>query len=166
MKKALVFLFIAAAVFGFSCKSAPTLSGVSIDGEVTQDKVNDALNRIYDTYFSKLDLSGAGEYTIKQGDTLSAITRNFYSSLSGVGTAGQGNGFYFPLLLLASNHAIVDPDLIEPGMKLVIPDLQKNLANPVSRKAIKDCIKDVSYVYNRKGRSADEQGLIALSDSL
>lgn len=166
MKKVLVCLLIAAAVFGLSCKSGPTASGASIEGEVTQDKVNDALNKIYDTYFSKLDLSGAQEYTIKSGDTLSAITRNYYGRLTGVGAAGQNNGFYFPLLMLASNHAIVDPDLIEPGMKLVVPDLAKNLANPVSRKAIKDFIKDVSYVYNRKGRGADEQGLIALSDSL
>jgi hypothetical protein len=68
--------------------------------------------------------------------------------------------------MLASGDAIVDPDLLEPGMKLTIPDLKKNLANSGSRRAIKDCLKDVSYVYNKKGQSAVERGLVTLADSL
>jgi len=169
MKKILVFLFVAVALIGLSCKSAPVADGVSIEieGEVTQEKVNEALGKIYSMYYNKLDLSEAQSYTVQKGDTLSQITRNFYGSLTDVGVAGTRNGFYFPILMLASSNAgIVDPDLIEPGMKLTIPDLKKNLANSGARKAIKDCLNDVSYVYNKKGQSATEKGLVALSDSL
>ena len=154
------------ALAGLSCKSAPTASGVEIVGDVTQGKVDDAFNQIYDAYRSSLDLSGAQEYTVQRGDTLSQITRDHYGQLANVGSAGQSNGFYYPLLMLASHNLIVDPDLIEPGMRLLIPDLRRNLDNAASRRAIKDCLKDVAYIYNRKGRPAEEEGLIRLSDSL
>jgi len=163
MKKFLICILIAAA-FIWSCKTSP--SKPIIEGEVTQEKVNDALTQIYNTYRTKLDMSGAQDYTVVRGDTLSQITRNFYGSITGVGEAGPNNGFYFPVIMLASDSNIVDPDLIEPGMKMKIVDLKKNLDNPVSRKAIKDCLIDVAYVYNRKGNSATENGLIKLADSL
>jgi hypothetical protein len=166
MKKILVFMFVAAALIGLSCKSAPTVSGAVIEGEVTQEKVNQALEQIYSAYYKKLDLSGAQSYTVERGDTLSQVTRNHYGNLTDVGKAGTSNGFYFPIIMLASGNRIVDPELIEPGLKLTIPDLKKNLANSGARKAIKDCLKDVSYVYNKKGQSATEQGLIDLADSL
>ena len=167
MKKVLVFLVVAVALIGLSCKSGPTASGASIEGDVTQEKVNQALEKIYSTYFGKLDLSGAQNYTVEKGDTLTKITQKYYGGLTDVGKAGTNNGFYFPIIMLASSNAgIVDPDLIEPGMRLTIPDLKKNLANSVARKAIKDCLKDVSYIYNKKGHSDTEKGLVALSNSL
>jgi hypothetical protein len=166
MKKILFSLFVAAALTGLSCKSAPTESGVKIEGEVTQEKVNQALKQIYSAYYSELDLSGSQSYTVEKGDTLSQITRRYYGNLSDVGTAGTSNGFYFPIIMMASGNTIVDPDLIEPGLKLTIPDLKKNLAESGARKAIKDCIKDVSYVYNKKGHAITEEGLITLADSL
>ena len=161
MKKILICLFIAVALFSFSCKSGP-----KIEGEVTQEKVNDALGQIYDNYRGKLDLSGAQDYTVVSGDTLSQITRKYYGSLTDVGDAGPNNGFYFPVIMLASDSHIVDPDFIEPGMNMKIPDLKKNLANAGSRKAIKDCLNDVAYVYNKKGNTSTEDGLKALSKSL
>jgi hypothetical protein len=166
VKKILVLVFIAAAFIGLSCKSAPTASGAKIEGDVTQDKVNQALEHIYSTYFGRLDLYGAQIYMVERGDTLSQITRKFYGDLTGVGAAGPNNGFYFPIIMLASDTSIVDPDLIEPGMILTIPDLKRNLADSGSRKAIKDCIKDVSYVYNRKGQSVTEKGLVTLANTL
>jgi len=167
MKKLLVILFAAVALIGLSCKSAPTTSGAVIEGEITQEKINQALEKIYDAYFSKLDLSGAQNYAVVQGDYLVQITQKYYGALTGVGKAGKSNGFYFPILMLASSNAgIVDPDLIQPGMKLTIPDLKKNLANSDARKAIKDCLKDVAYIYNKKGDRVTEKGLVALSDSL
>ena len=161
MKKILVCLLIAAAIFSLSCKSGP-----KIEGEITQAKVNEALGAIYDKYRGKLDLTGAQDYTVSSGDTLSQITRQHYGSLADVGNAGPNNGFYFPVIMVASDSHIVDPDLIEPGMKMKVPDLKKNLANPTARKAIKDCLNDVSYVYNRKGNTATEEGLKALANSL
>jgi len=147
----------------FSCKST---SAPKIEGDVTQDKVNTALEQIYDTYRSKLDMTGAQDYTVVKGDTLSQITRKYYGSLTDVGEAGPNNGFYFPVIMTASDSKIVDPDLIEPGMNLKVPDLKKNLANPVARKAIKDCLNDVAYVYNKKGVAVTEDGLKKLANSL
>ena len=137
-----------------------------IEGNVTQDKVNNALTEIYDTYYNKLNMTGAQDYVVAKGDTLSNITRKYYGKLTGVGDAGPNNGFYFPVIMLGSHCDIVDPDFIDPGMQLKIVDLKINLANPDSRKAIKDCLLDVSYVYNKKGDKATESGLIKLADSL
>ena len=165
MKKITVVIVILLAAFVlFSCKS--TTSAPKIEGEVTQEKVNTALGQIYDSYRTKLDFTGAQDYTVAKGDTLSQITRQYYGSLTGVGEAGANNGFYFPVIMMASESKIVDPDLIEPGMKLKVVDLKKNLSNPVSRKAIKDCLNDVAYVYNRKGSASTETGLKKLSNSL
>jgi len=166
MKKVLVSLFVAMALIGLSCQSGPTASGATIEGDVTQEKIDKALEQIYDAYSAKLDLSGAQSYTVVSGDTLNQITRRFYGSLTNVGKAGTTNGFYFPIIMLASGSTIVDPEKIEPGMKLTIPDLKKNLADSEARRAIKNCLKDVAYVYNRRGESATEKGLVTLADSL
>ena len=166
MKKLLIVLLIAAALFSFSCKSGPSTANPNIEGEVTQAKVNDALSQIYNTYRTRLDMTGAQEYTVERGDTLSQITRKYYGSLTGVGDAGPSNGFYFPVIMMAAESNIVDPDLIEPGMQLKIVDLKRNLDNPISRKAIKDCLVDVAYVYNKKGVQASEDGLRRLAESL
>ena len=165
MKKVLVLLFVAMALIGLSCQS--TVSGAVIEGEVTQEKVDKALEQIYSAFSGKLDLSGAQNYTVVSGDTLSGIARRFYGDLTGVGKAGPSNGFYFPVIMLASSNAgIADPERIEPGMKLTIPDLKKNLDNSAARQAIKDCLKDFSYVYDKKGRDAEKQGLADLANSL
>ena len=185
MKNYLFCLLVFVALIGLSCASAPSDTPTSdvpasdtstsdapssrpqIEGEVTQTKVNDALEQIYASYLTKLDMTGAREYTVVRGDTLSQIARNFYGSLADVGTAGTRNGFYFPLIMLASPGTnIVDPDLIEPDMKLNIPDIKRNLANPVARQAIKDCLTDVAYVYNKKGKPSEEEGLLRLANSL
>ena len=155
MRKNLLCLFVVVvALAALSCKTGPT-----IEGEVTQQKVNDALSQIYNNYRSKLDLSGAQDYTVVSGDTLTQIARRFFDE-------GPNTGYYFPVIMLASDSNIVDPDLIEPGMKLKIVDLKKNLANSTSKKAIKDCLNDVAYVYNRKGDTSTENGLKNLANSL
>jgi hypothetical protein len=169
MKKTFVVLLIAFAVFAvLSCKTTGKgdNSSPKIEGEVTQEKVNDTLNQIYETYRIHLIFDGARNYTTVHGDTLSAITRKYYGSLTDIGDAGPSNGFYFPLIMMASNSNIVDPDFIEPGMELRIVDLKKNLDDPVARKAIKDFIFDVAYVYNKKGATVTEDGLRKLADSL
>ena len=185
MKKVLVCLIIAAAITGLSCQTAPASSetttgtgtaggtgggasgGVIIEGAVTQENVDRAFHQVFDTYSSALDLTGAQVYIVQRGDTLSEITRRFYGNLTGVGNAGRRNGFYFPVIMMATDdHDIVDPDRIEPGMRLLIPDLRRNLNNPEARNAIKRSLTDVAYIYSRKGRPAEEQGLRALANSL
>jgi LysM repeat protein len=165
MKKLTTGLLVCMLVFAaLSCKS--TASGVNIEGEVTPEKLELALSRIYDTYRGSLVMAGAQDYTVVADDTLTAITRKFYRSLTDVGEAGPNNGFYFPVIMMASDSEIVDPDKIEPGMKLKIVDLKKNLADPAARAAIKNCLKDVAYVYNKKGVVTTEEGLRKLADSL
>ena len=161
MKKILVCLLISAALFSLSCKTGP-----KIEGEVTQEKVDEALSQIYDNYRAKLDMTGAQDYSVVSGDTLSQITRRYYGNLTDVGEAGPNNGFYFPVIMMASESNIVDPDLIQPGMKMKVPDLKRNLDNPAARKAIKDALNDVAYVYNKKGHTVTEEGLKNLAKSL
>jgi hypothetical protein len=164
MKKFVTGFLVCILVFAaLSCKSSP--SGVKMEGEITQEKVDSALEQIYDTYRPKLIMDGAQEYTVVSGNSLSGITRNHYRSLTGVGEAGPNNGFYFPVIMMASDTEIVDPYKIEPGMKLKIVDLKKNLDNPESRAAIKDCLNDVAYVYNKKGSAVTEEGLKKLANS-
>jgi hypothetical protein len=165
MKKFITGLLLCTLIFAvLSCKS--TASGVNLEGEITPEKVDTALSQIFDTYRSSLIMEGAKEYTVAAGDSLSAITRKHYGSLTGVGEAGPNNGFFFPVIMMAADSEIVDPEKIEPGMKLKIVDLKKNLDNPISRAAIKDCLNDVAYVYNKKGSTLTEEGLKKLAGSL
>ncbi len=91
------------------------------------------------------------------GDTLSAITRRSYP---------KDSGFYFPVIMLASNHVVLDPDFILPGMKLVIPDLRANLDNAVTKEKIKLYLLEIADIYTRKGDVKSEKGLRDLSATL
>ena len=139
---------VAVVLFAASCKTGPFSN---------QEDANNAFDKIYKQYRSSLILDGAKDYTVVSGDTLSAITQKNY---------GDQNTYYFPVIMLASNDEVKDPDLIRPGMKLVIPDLQKNLNNPGSRAKMKDYLKEIATVYNRKGNPTVEKNLIDLSNSL
>jgi len=152
----------------FSCATAPERPAVSVmlEGEVTQERVDEALTHIYDVFRPRLDLTGAREHTVVAGDTLSGIARQFFGALTNVGDAGPQNGFYFPVIMMASDTHIVDPDMIEPGMRLTIPDLRRNLDNPVARQAIRDSLLEIAYVYGRRNRPVEEEGLRRLANSL
>ncbi len=54
--------------------------------------------------------STARDYTIKSGDSLSKIAREFY------GNAGDWQKIY-----QANKDKIKDPDMIHPGQKIIIP---------------------------------------------
>ncbi|MCL2374377.1 MAG: LysM peptidoglycan-binding domain-containing protein [Treponema sp.] len=112
-----------------------------------------------------LDLTGAQQYTVVARDTLSAIARRFYGSLSSVGEAGRENGFFFPAIMLAS-PVVIDQDVLEPGMVLTIPDLRRNLDNPGARQAIRNALLEAANVYAGRNRPLDVEGLRRLADSL
>ena len=114
----------------------------------TQKDVDDAFQKIYNQFRGDLILDGADSYTVVSGDTLSAISRAQYQ-----------NGFYFPLIMLASSDVVLDPDQIEPGMKLTIPDLQKNLNDARAKGKLKDFLVEIAKVYDRRSRPADADGL-------
>lgn len=148
MRKAFTLLTIVlAALLTFSC--ATTLA--------EQDDVNKAFEKVYNKYQSSLILEGAQSYTVVAGDTLSDITAKFY---------GEGKGNYFPVIMLASNEVVLDPNLIEPGMTLTIPDLQKNINNANTRAKMKSYFKDVADIYQRRGNAGMETKLLEIAASL
>jgi hypothetical protein len=114
-----------------------------------------ALKDTYDRHYGDLILDGAEKRTVASGDTLSGISRTVYN-----------DGFYFPLIMLASKDVVVDPDKIEPGMRLTIPDLQKNLNDPKARANLKSYLKEVAAIEDKRKRPDDAKGLRKLADSL
>jgi PhoPQ-activated pathogenicity-related protein len=121
----------------------------------TQEQANEALQEIYNEYKSDLILEGAKTYTVVRGDVLNAISRREYN-----------NGFYFPLIMLASSDVVLDPDQIEPGMNLIIPDLQRNLNNANAKGRIKNFLREIADIEDRRDRPQDAEGLRKLADSL
>jgi LysM repeat protein len=163
---AAVFIFVFMAA---SCKSAPAAGN---EAQGADDGSSDVeLLAIYSNYdgstLGGITLDGAKEYTVKYGDTLTKIAREYY---------GEDGGYYFPLIIFASRTVIVDPDKILPGQILIIPDLRKNLDNPISRLQIKSMLLDIAFVYDGKAdetrgalkarNQTDRNGLIELSRSL
>ena len=147
MKKAISFIvMIWAVLFAVSCKSTPPAEPESEPQPEPKLELN-THTQFINAYEAVLPIiyDGAQDYTVKPGDALTRIARNFY---------GRGNAFFFPLIMAASKDKqtvdIVDPDLIEPGMKLVIPKLEPNLANPEIKARIKVLLENVSKIYDDK----------------
>ena len=102
-KTTFVVVAIFALLLAVSCKSTPsppTESEIESELDIETQFTNaykDILPLIYD---------GMQNYTVKSGDALTRIARNFY---------GRGNSFFFPLIMAASNDRqtinISDPDL-------------------------------------------------------
>jgi hypothetical protein len=161
MKKMWVAAFVVAgaSLLG-ACKSAPV--------EAQQEDVNLSFENVYSKYEARLILDGAADYVVVPGDTLTRISRTQY---------GAGNGYYFPLIMLASTDTVQDPDLIEPGMHLAIPDLQRNLDDSGARQAMKDFFIEIAKVYELKSANEERavlrnlavqtrQGLLDLAEQL
>jgi nucleoid-associated protein YgaU len=128
--------------------------------EFIQDHANVAFEEVYDLNQDLLILEGAQNYVVGRNDTPSKIALRFY---------GRDNGYFFPLIILASRDVILDPDLIEVGMNLVVPDLQKNLDNQESRERIKSFLLDIAAVYEKKTNrwaSTTRRELIKLAETL
>jgi hypothetical protein len=102
-----------------------------------------------------LIIDGAQRYTVVRRDTLSAIARARYR-----------NGFYFPVIMLASDNVVRDMDRIRPGMVLTIPDLQRNLNDPQARAVIKQALLNAADVSRQRRRTLDAAGLRRLANSL
>jgi len=106
-----------------------------------------------------LILDGAEKYTVVKGDTLSRISRRKYQ-----------NGFYWPLIMMASPSAWKafnmnqDQDLIEPGMALIVPNLKANLNDARARESMKKFFLETAGITERK-RPKDAAGLRKLANS-
>lgn len=135
MKKIIISILAAALAFGFiACKSTNQVQDLS-----------ESFNKVYDNYLDVLDLTGADTYTVKEGDTLTSITKTVY---------GEENGYYFPLIMLASKNVVQDPEMIRPGMKLTVPSLERNIKNAEKAKVISPYFKDIAGVYKQKRTKA------------
>ena len=135
MKKIIISILAAALAFGFvACKSTNQVQDLS-----------DSFNKVYGNYLDVLDLTDAGTYTVKQGDTLTSITKAQY---------GDANGYYFPLIMLASKNVVQDPEMIRPGMQLTIPSLERNINNVEKAKVLSPYFKDIAGVYKQKRTKA------------
>ena len=100
-------------------------------------------------------LDGAEFYTVVRGDTLSIISKRFY-----------GNGYYYALIVLGSGNLVSDIDLIEPGMRLTIPNLQRNLNNAGAKARLKNYLSDVAVINSNRNRPEDAEEIRRIANSL
>ena len=105
----------------------------------------------------RLDLTGATNYTVVNGDTLAEIAARRY---------GGSNMYFFPLIRLANASVVQDPDVIEVGTNLVIPDLQRNLDNVGANALIRVDMLAVANQYERQGKPNAAQSLRSLATRL
>ncbi|MDR0387774.1 MAG: LysM peptidoglycan-binding domain-containing protein [Treponema sp.] len=137
-------LAVLAVLVAVSCKSTPAEEKPVLTEEVVFEKTTPEEAVFNDAYQAvlPLDLNGAELYVVKSGETLTRIAREKY---------GRENAFFFPLIMAASKSQktvdIADPDKIEPGMELIIPNLDVNRNNPVIRERIKTLLLSVCKIY-------------------
>jgi LysM repeat protein len=137
------------ALIAGSCKSVPVEQEQEQGQEPEQELEPIPAERLAfsDAYQAVLPLimDKAEHYVVKKGDTLTKIARAKYS---------QANAFFFPLIMAASKEQktvdIVDPDLIKPGMDLVIPNLELNRDDPEIRARIKTLLVSVADIYKNR----------------
>lgn len=99
------------------------------------------------------------EYTVAKGDTLSQIAERFYGS--------KDKAYFFPIIIgytLDSFSAVevgeesikvqfADPDVIEPGMVIRIPNFDEFMASSVHVNLVKPLFEKIAKQYDGKGRS-------------
>jgi len=123
--------------------------------KTTKEVPDEAFKSTYDRYYDDIIIEGAKRYTVKKGDTLTSISNAFY-----------GNGYYFPLIMLASRNVVLDHDKILPGMTLIIPNLQINLDDPKAKESVKGVITDSAAIEDSRGRRDTAAGLRNHANSL
>jgi nucleoid-associated protein YgaU len=89
---------------------------------------------------SGIILDGAVSYTVKKGDTLSSIARQFYQ-----------DGSCYPLIMMVSN-GVSDIDLIYPNMVFTIPDLMTNMNDPTAKQSINSYFLQIANLEEQRGR--------------
>jgi hypothetical protein len=105
---------------------------------------------------SDLILDGAETYTVVRKDTLSYIAKLKY---------GSNNGFYYPLIMMASRDLVEDQDYIEPGMVLTIPRIQPNLNDARAKASMKKFFLELADITERQcKRPQDAAGLRKLAN--
>ena len=113
------------------------------------------LRTAQENYGDNIILSGAQRYRVVEGDTLSRIARARYN-----------NGYYYPLIFLASRDMVQHPDRIYPGMVLTIPDLPQNLSDREARGSIRSILLEMAAFEEQGGRSRTAAGMRNLANGL
>jgi len=90
-----------------------------------------------------LILDNATNYVVVRGDTLSGIAAVKY---------GGSNMFFFPLIRLGNAGVVSNPDVIEVGTSLVIPDLQRNLNSAEAKALIRSDMLAIAQQYDRQDK--------------
>lgn len=146
MKKIAFILASLLTLFGMvACTSTSTMDDSARAKK--QAAVNKAFDQVYTAHESSLVLEGAKYYQVKKGDTLTSITKRFYAG-------HDENGYYFPLIMLASHNVVSDPELITPGMRLTIPDFEKNINDKSKSQQFSAYFRDLTEVYKQKDTPA------------
>ena len=102
-------------------------------------------------------LDNAQYYTVRRGDMLILIARRFY---------GSERENYFPVIIAGTEEKIEDPDVIEPGQKLTIPDIKAALSTEDSKEYVRKTFYDVADKYDQKGKPGMASQLRAIAASL
>ena len=102
-------------------------------------------------------LDNAQFYTVRRGDCLIFIAKRFY---------GSEKGNYFPFIIAGTEEKIEDPDEIEVGQKLTIPDLKAAVSTEESKNYVKQTFYDVADKYDAKGKSGMAAQLRAIAAEL
>lgn len=144
-------VLLASLVLTMACKSPPPPAAA----ESAEPTTEEAFKNVYDRYRGGLILDGAETYTVVSGDTLVRISRIKYK-----------DGFYYPVIMLASSEVVLDPDKIEPGMQLKIPDLKRNLDNADAKESIKGFLVEIAVIEDTRNRHGTAEGLRRLADTL
>lgn len=167
MKKFVV-VSIAAIAFALlaSCGTAPKPQAAASDSAAKDSgqtaakgtsKEDKAFDKVYTQAKEKIDTGDTETYVVQSGDTLTAITKQYY---------GDDKGYYFPMIMAASSDVVTNPDLIVPGMELSIPDYDANMNNPKIRAALKGVFKKVANIYAKQDKTDMENHLLEVADSL
>ena len=105
---------------------------------------------------NEIVIRGSTNYRTVRGDTISSIAARVY---------GRENMFYFPLIRLA-NMTILNPDVILPGVYIIIPDLQANLENETARNTLKAEMLSMSAHFERRNQPRAAAELRSLANKL
>jgi hypothetical protein len=85
-------------------------------------------------------LDRSQKYTVQNGDTLVSIARSFYQ-----------DGSVYPLIFAASDE-VADPDRIEVGVVLTIPELAVNTEDARAKKSLDEIIMEMATIEEHRGR--------------
>jgi hypothetical protein len=153
MKKVLFAVLVISVLAAAGCQTTGSgNAGGGGESEVkTEQSAEKVFENVYDRYEGDLILDGAQTYTVVKGDSLNGISRAKYN-----------NGYYYPIIMLASRDVVVDPDRIEPGMQLTIPDLEKNLNDSKARASIKRFLPEMAVIEDMRADSAPSKDKAAV----